>query len=370
MLDGQLARAYFLNSQNAEAVAIADRVLEAAERSDLVEVVADTLVTRGTALAMIGRPYEGNGAIEAGQHLAAAHSLHLIVLRALNNLASTFQDSDPRSGLEAAKLGIALARRLGIPPFNLIDNAYSTAFRTGEWDWAGAELEPMLGEEVDPLTRAVALADAIQMRLFRGEPTAELMAELEAIPTSGADPVKDGTLAWTRAAVAFASGRYDVARPECLRFAGIFIQGAAEGFLWAARCALLSNDPEAARQDLALADGIARRGRAIDADRTTIRAGLAARAGQQQEALALYRKAMNVWRDLGLVWDEALCAIDMALLLGPGEPEVRAAAERARETLVRLRATPFLERLDAAMAAGTVQADARLVPVPEQTASV
>ena len=370
MLDGQLARAYFLSGQNAEAVAVADRVLEAAERSDLVDVVADTLITRGTALAMIGRPYEGLGAIEAGQQLAAAHSLHLIVMRGLNNLASTMQDSDPRSGLEAARTGIALARRLGIPPFNLIDNAYSTAFRTGEWDWAGAELEPMLGEEVDPLTRAVALADAIQLRLFRGEPTAEWMADLEAIPTSGADPVKEGTLAWTRAAIAFANGRFDVARTEAHRFAGIFSQGAAEGFLWAARCALLSNDAEAARQDLALVDGITRRGRAIDADRTTIRAGLAARDGQPQEALAIYRAAMNVWRDLGLVWDEALCAIDMASLLGPGEPEVVAAAERARETLVRLRATPFVERLDAAMAARTVRARPEPVAAPQQATSV
>jgi class 3 adenylate cyclase/tetratricopeptide (TPR) repeat protein len=370
LLDGQLARAYFLAGQNREAIAVADRVLEAAEQSDLVDVVADTLITRGTALAMIGRPYEGLGAIEAGHRLAATHSLHFTVMRALNNLASTMQDSDPRAGLEVARTGIALTRRLGIPPFNLIDNAHSTAFRTGEWDWATAELEPMLGEDVDPLTRAVALADAIQLRLFRGEPTAEWIADLEAIPTSGADPVKEATLAWTRAAVAYVSGRYDVARTEAHRFAGIFSQGAAEGFLWAARCALLSNDPEAARQDLTLVDGIARRGRAIDADRTTIRAGLAARDGLPHEALAIYRKAMNVWRDLGLVWDEALCAIDMASLLGPGEPEVVAAAERARETLVRLRATPFVERLDAAMAAGSVRHDARPVPVEEQATSV
>jgi class 3 adenylate cyclase/tetratricopeptide (TPR) repeat protein len=370
LLDGQLARAYFLASQNREAIAVADRVLEAAERSDLVDVVADTLITRGTALAMIGRPYEGLGAIEAGHRLAATHSLHLTVMRALNNLASTMQDSDPRAGLEAARTGIVLTRRLGIPPFNLIDNAYSTAFRTGEWDWAAAELEPMLGEDVDPLTRAVALSDAIQLRLFRGEPTAEWIADLEAIPTSGADPVKEGTLAWTRAAIAFANGRYDVARPECHRFAGIFAQGAAEGFLWAARCALLSRDPEGARQDLGQADAIPRRGRAIDAERTTLRAGLAALEGKPHEALALYRTAMNSWRDLGLVWDEALCAIDMVLLLGPGEPEVRAAAERARETLIRLRAKPFLERLDAAMAAGSPRPDATPVRAEEQATSV
>jgi hypothetical protein len=40
----------------------------------------------------------------------------------------------------------------------------------------------------------------------------------------------------------------------------------------------------------------------------------------------------------------------MATILDPTDPEVRAAAEAARETLVRLEAAPFVARLDAAMA--------------------
>ena len=40
----------------------------------------------------------------------------------------------------------------------------------------------------------------------------------------------------------------------------------------------------------------------------------------------------------------------MATLLDPANPEVRAAAERSREILVRLGATPFVERLEAALA--------------------
>lgn len=40
----------------------------------------------------------------------------------------------------------------------------------------------------------------------------------------------------------------------------------------------------------------------------------------------------------------------MAFLLDPIDPEVRAAAEAAREILVRLEAAPFIARLDAALA--------------------
>ena len=50
-----------------------------------------------------------------------------------------------------------------------------------------------------------------------------------------------------------------------------------------------------------------------------------------------------------MVWDEVLTSIDMATLLDPAEPEVRAAAASAREVLTRLGAKPFLARLDAAM---------------------
>ena len=60
--------------------------------------------------------------------------------------------------------------------------------------------------------------------------------------------------------------------------------------------------------------------------------------------------AIRRFRDLELPVDEALTAIEMATLLDPAKPEVRVAAESAREILTRLRAQPFLERLDAAMA--------------------
>ena len=348
-LDGQLARAYFLHDEDERAILAADRVLIAAERSDLVDVVADTLITRGSSLMGLGRRYEGIGAIETGRRLAAAHSLPQTEGRALNNLASFLMDSDPRAGLEAAREGIALARRLGERSFQLMDNASAAAFRTGDWAWAEAELEPMLGEEVDPVIRAVAIADTIAYRSARGEPTDRLLAELEALPTREGDPVKPSTLAWSRALIALAAGRFDIARSEMPQIAEGFNQGSGEAFLYAARCALLAHDADGARHDLALVAATKRRGRAMDADQTTIRAGIAALEGRSDDALSSYREALGTWRDLGLVWDEALCATEMATLLDPSDPEVHAAAEAARATLTRLGAKPYLERLDAAM---------------------
>jgi class 3 adenylate cyclase len=351
-LNGQLARAYFLHDEDRKALEVCERVLESAERTDQVDVIADTLVTKGSALVSVGRRYEGIGAIEAGRNLAAAHSIQLTVGRALNNLASFLMDSDPRASLAAAREGIALARRLGLRSFQLLDNSFAGAIRTGEWDWAAAEFERVRGEDLDPLTRAVVLGDLTALRAVRGEPTAALLGELEELPASESDTAQASNVAWARAYIAFAEGRYEAVRSEARRAGELFSQGTAEAHLLSARAALLSHDPLTARQDLMVVERTGRRGRAIDADRATVEAGLAALDGRRDEALALYRDSLRAWRDLGLVWDEALCATDMASLLGPADPEVSAAAERAREILVRLAARPLLERLDAALAAG------------------
>jgi class 3 adenylate cyclase/tetratricopeptide (TPR) repeat protein len=349
LLDSQLARAYMFHEDHVRAVVVTDRVLASAEHLDLVELVADTLITRGTALAWLGRPHEGMGAIETGHRLATRHGLDLTVARALNNLASMSADSDPQAGLEAARTGIALARRLGYRHFQILDNAFVLAIRAGDWDWAAAQVEPMLGDEVETLTRAVALSDIILVRAFRGEPIAEALADLEALPTSGVDPVKSANIAGARASAAFAAAQYDVARAQGHRFAEIFGQASLEGFLISTRCSLLLREPGRAAEDLALVERDERRGAVVSADRMTLRAGLAALEGRADDALALYRESLRAWRDLGLPWDEALCALDMATLLDPAEPEVGAAAEVARAILARLRAKPFLERLEEAI---------------------
>jgi len=122
------------------------------------------------------------------------------------------------------------------------------------------------------------------------------------------------------------------------------------GLPLSARAALWDRDADAVRMDLAELDASGMHGPALEADRTTIRAGIAALEGRTADALALYREALRAWRELGLIWDEALCGIDMALLLDPADPDVRAAASVSRDILVRLEAAPFLSRLDAAIA--------------------
>ncbi len=349
-LDGQLSRALFLNGDLTGSVAVADRVLSSAERVDLVEVVADTLITRGSALTHLGRPYEGIGAVETGRRLAAEHGFPMPENRGLNNLSALQGDHDPRASLEAARAGLAIARRFGIRSFHLFENARDAAMRLGEWDWIAAELSTLTDDEVDPLDRVTGLAGLTNLLAYRGEATAELVARLEAVAVSDDDTVKATAIADVMAGKAFAAGQYELARSRTHAYGRLLTQKHVEVNLRAGHDSVLARDAAAARQDLASVETIGRRGRVIEADVMTIEAGIAALEGRPREALDLYRSGLRLWRDLGTVWDEALCAIEMTTLLGPGEPEVRAAAERAREILVRLRARPFLERLEATMA--------------------
>jgi hypothetical protein len=97
---------------------------------------------------------------------------------------------------------------------------------------------------------------------------------------------------------------------------------------------------------------IGTRGRAVDADRAAIGAGIAGLRGDGPAALAGYRTAVAAWRSLGLPWDEALTTLEAVTVLSASDREIASWVDVARATFERLRAAPMLERLEEAVAAG------------------
>jgi hypothetical protein len=85
----------------------------------------------------------------------------------------------------------------------------------------------------------------------------------------------------------------------------------------------------------------------VDACRALIRARLSALADEVSGSARLFESALRDFRELALPFEEALATIVMATVLEPTTPELRAAADAARDILVRLQAAPFSERLDA-----------------------
>jgi len=345
---GQLVRARFLTGADRETVEVADMVLEAAERLDLLLILADTLVTKGSALANLGRPREGIALLKAGLELAEQGDLHVIASRARHNLGGALFGLEPLVGLRLSRENLAASQRLGWRDPTVAYNAAWMATWCGDWDWALSEAAGLLEASLEREDRMNLLAIGIWIGSWRGERVADALAELERLAAGLTNPAMASGLHETRAQVALAAGRLAEARDEA-REASRYTSAAPDDLRLAGRAALWARDGEGSR---AAGDALERtgaRGPIVDAARLTIRAGLAALDGRPDEAVHVYRDVLRRWHDLGLPVDEAFTAIEMATLLDPADPVVSAAAERARAILVPLRAQPFLDRLEAAL---------------------
>jgi len=349
-LDGALAWAHVENEEARRGMEIAERVLEAAEHGDLVEILAAALVTKGTALGGIGRRREGIGAIRAGEELARDNRLDEVLARALAIRGFLQGDLDIVGALDANREGLALARRVGhrVALLRIVNNLGYNAFLTGDWDEALEHLDGQLTEDLEGTDRIALRSNSVIVHANRGEDVGERLTELRRLlneyPLLATAPVDDAA-----GNAAMADGRLHDARTAWRHLAAQDAINAPEFIYRAARPALWEGDVEAARSDLAALDATGVHGSVVELRRMTLRAGLTALEGRPADALAQYREALVGWHDLGLAWDEALTGLDMATLLEPSEPEVRTAAESSRQILVRLGAKPFLERLDAAM---------------------
>ncbi|MEP6469491.1 MAG: adenylate/guanylate cyclase domain-containing protein, partial [Chloroflexota bacterium] len=177
-LQSALAWAYARNEESSRAIEVAERVLDVAEHADLVTVLADTLVTKGGALAQLGRIREGIGVVLAGEKLASENGLHRIHLRALNVRGYHLSEVDPVSALDGFRDGMELARRVGDRSSMLrsMNNMGYSAYLAGDWDGALAVLDAGLSEDPETPDRVALLSNALIVRACRGEPVADGLA--------------------------------------------------------------------------------------------------------------------------------------------------------------------------------------------------
>ena len=341
------ARALFRSEHYADVIPWADRALVLAEPLRLDHVIAMALITKGTSLEYLGRRREGHALLNGAYLDASAHGLHIPALRAGVNLASTLGDTDPRLSLQWTRSGMALARRLGVSGFDTYhaSNA-SEATRTGEWTWMEESVGELLESHQDPAVIAFIQDMVHLLDVWRGVDLAGRPAAMVREGEAAADPQQlVNGLTWSLEE-AFASEDFAAANRFGKRmleheFAGPHVR------FWVGRAALHAADRRTAEQVLGLNEPSV--GGAGDGDQAALRAGLAALDGRVDDALGGYRSALSVYGEMGLRFDVAMTALDMAALIGPGQSAVRAAAADAREILVELDAKPLVERLDRLM---------------------
>ncbi|MEX2548370.1 MAG: hypothetical protein WD830_11375, partial [Chloroflexota bacterium] len=347
-----LARAFLQGDNARRAVEVADEALEAAEHADLLPALARGLVAKGGAIGTLGRLREAIALIRAGEELARAHELTEVLLIALVVGGYYLGEIENAMALDKYREGLELARRTGQlnQMLQFVNNIGYTSFLVGEWDTGLAELDGALAQATDASSRVWLLSNALIIRASRGESIDEGLAELDTLVEAHGDPGLVSPTLDTRANLAQATGRTSEARTYWIRMAeGWSSQGPA-GYYQAARHGIWAGDLQSLREDIAAVDATGVHGRVVEVRRVTLRAAEAALDGRPRDALSLYAEALAGWRDLRVVWDEALTGIDMVSLLDPAEPDVRAVAVSTRAILERLGAKPYLERLDAALA--------------------
>ncbi len=345
-----LSRAYMRNDQMDEALAAADIALAISERLELDRITAEALQNKAGALATTGRRHESIALMQAAVDLARAGGHLHAELRATTNMASVVSAEDPPRAHAASSAALALARRAGHRPFAnwaLTFHAWYTSREGRGWDEMIAELEEEIERGLSPVEEARVLGSLALYRCARGEPARELIARRARLVEDKTDPFLHALQGWAEGDQMFVGGDLVGALD---RYAASAMPGVIMPLGLAARAALWAHDAARLREMV---------GR-LEADPEVLtdarshlmagRAAVAALDGRQAEAVAGYRDLFRRERDFGNDFEVALFAIDAVIALGPDEPEAKRAADEARPILERLRAKPYLAKLDEVMA--------------------
>ena len=180
-LAAELARTYLLLGRGDASIEVVDDILPTAERLELIRETIELLVTRGPALAGIGRLREAIVILVGAVASASSHGMPDVEIRARVNLSFSAAGEDPQLAYQVARDGLELVRHFGMRGwFYMLGNAAELAIRIGDWDWALAEAEEAAASETDLTARM----RRDEIRGLRGIDVAD---ELRALSDSIAD---------------------------------------------------------------------------------------------------------------------------------------------------------------------------------------
>jgi class 3 adenylate cyclase/tetratricopeptide (TPR) repeat protein len=341
-----------LNGEYARSRERADIALARAERLGLIDVAASCLQVNGMAAFFQGRLWEASALLRGAGELADQAGLADISLRSSLTLANITALDDPVMSVRLQREAISLCRRLGRRSMEIttLGNVAEDVRRTGDWDWAMTELEAARQLDIDAAALLLVEVATAMFQILRGQLDDRARLELNRRLATLEDRDVEASAFDINGLAAFGRGDWAEARDEWLKGVPMSDYNAPYILPRAGVAAILARDPAGAQATLDALRDLGARGRAVDADRVTIGAGIAAQSGDLDGGRAGYRTGLAAYRDLGLAWDEALLGMQAAMTLGPADPEAATWVESSRSILARLGAGPALAQLDAIVA--------------------
>jgi tetratricopeptide (TPR) repeat protein len=262
--------------------------------------------------------------------------------------------------------GLALARRVGnrVWEWSFLAQTYPLLV-LGEWDEV-LDMTGSLSDEAVRQTRIAMTAFLGQVPIIhvnRGQPD-EARATHGRFPEAveGDDVQERAEYAVGSAAIALAEGRAADALSwateafEVRRQLGIGAQSPREAFIIAVEAALTLGERATAEGLLDFVEQLprGRRPQYLEAHARRFRARLAAADGRHDEAEQRFKRAVGQFRELAAPFWLAVCQLEQGEWLagqGRGE-EAEPLLDEAREIFERLKARPWLERLEQVQPAG------------------
>jgi class 3 adenylate cyclase/tetratricopeptide (TPR) repeat protein len=343
----QVARSSVGINKYDQALDAAERAVVVGERLGLSKVVAEALVLKGIVYFYRGRLWEARAVLEGARIIAQNFSLPSVELQAIHNLGLGFALDDPVGAVELEKAGILLARRIGerAREVILLGNVAEDARRTGEWGWAIGELEQAVSLDIDPASHRALVIVLATYHAYLGTLT-DAEAEEAERPVEGLEDADvEAGAQDMRAVLAIAAGDWRRAHDAYIALADISLLNAPYVLPSAGWMAIMAREPALARVALDRLRELGTRGRAIEAGRTAVIAGLAALDGDKAAALAGFRQSIALLREMRIPLDEAFVTMVAVSCLGAGDPETLGWATRAADILEELGAVPLARQL-------------------------
>ena len=376
----QLGKQLYFRGDLDQALESAERALQISEMANRPEAFVNALDTRGCVLGARGRRDEAELLFVGALKVAAEHNVSAESVRILHqNLASTLEEADRLEAcLDHYEQGEAISVRLG-------DRVGAVAARLtranallelGRWDEYSAMYEHYREADAADLD-SIAWASGsgihiVWLYLRRGDiesARAVITEKAEALERSHIE--MRGVYEAARAAVANAEGRASdaLAAAEaglraCLELS--FPIPASINLIEAGDAAFALDRDAKVEELLTLVRGHYRPGRqpSIDAHIFLWQAWLAMRRGDAAETAANFTRALEAFAELTRPFWLAVTQLRFAAWLldqGPSK-EADDMLVQARSAFVRLGATPWIERVDAAARGAVAPTVARALP--------
>jgi len=359
----ELGRLYYFTGRSASALERVELALSIAESLRLMEVFANALLTKGFILEAFGRIEEGITLAKKALQVAMENSFNSTTLRCRTNLVSSLYNMDRyEEAAENAAQGLELARRVGdrTSEVRLLADAAMVAVATGRWDEAASLGEDLWQAAESSPASIVKALPVVTVWIHRGE-----MAKAERLlnpfrdAASSMDVQTRSAFFSVMAPLLLAQGRPDEALVAARNASasrgelGITADTVKEGLVGSVEAMFALGDVSGVEAMLGEIAAL-RPGDLtpyLQAQAARFAARVASIKGEDENVPTAYLAAARSFRERSMPFWLAVTLLEHAEWLHArrrGEESEPLAAE-AREIFERLKAQPWLERLEAVM---------------------